>query len=66
MTKTRLIAVVGSGGDISQAIAQQAERMGELVAARGWVLLTGGKGGVMEAASRGAAEAGVTVIGILP
>jgi hypothetical protein len=36
------------------------------VAKRGGVLLTGGLGGVMEAASRGAKEGGGFVIGIIP
>jgi hypothetical protein len=38
-----------------------------MVAERGWVLLTGGRAtGVMDAASRGAREAGGLVIGVLP
>lgn len=43
-----------------------AEDVGRLVAQRGAILITGGLGGVMEAASKGANEAGGTVIGILP
>jgi uncharacterized protein (TIGR00725 family) len=47
-------------------VAGVAERVGRAVAGAGAVLLCGGLKGVMEAASRGAAEAGGTVIGLLP
>ena len=40
--------------------------MGRLLAQRGFVVLTGGLGGAMEAASRGAREAGGVTLGILP
>ncbi|MDX1618679.1 MAG: hypothetical protein R3224_07820, partial [Balneolaceae bacterium] len=46
---------------------ETARELGRLIASEGWVLLTGGRAsGVMDAASRGAAEAGGWVIGILP
>ena len=40
--------------------------VGRLVAERGGIVVCGGRGGVMEAAARGAAEAGGASIGILP
>jgi uncharacterized protein (TIGR00725 family) len=40
--------------------------VGAAIARAGAVLLTGGRGGVMAAASRGAARAGGVVVGILP
>ena len=43
-----------------------AEAVGELLARLGMTLVTGGRGGVMEAASRGAAAAGATTVGIVP
>ena len=43
-----------------------AERVGSLLAKRGAVVVTGGLGGVMEAACRGAKSAGGTTLGILP
>src|SRR5262245_47227050 len=43
-----------------------AEAVGGLLARLGLTLVTGGCGGVMEAASRGAASAGATVVGIVP
>lgn len=39
--------------------------MGRLIAENGWPLVTGGYGGVMEAASRGAAQAGGQAVGVL-
>lgn len=59
------IAVVGSGtatGDLYE----QAREVGYLVARRGGIVVCGGLSGVMEAAARGAREAGGTAIGILP
>lgn len=43
-----------------------AETVGRLLAESGAILVCGGRGGVMEAACRGAAEAGGFTIGILP
>ncbi len=44
---------------------QQAHRVGELLAAEGFTICTGGYLGVMEAASRGARENGGRVLGIV-
>jgi uncharacterized protein (TIGR00730 family) len=44
---------------------QQAHRAGELLAAAGYTICTGGYLGVMEGASRGAAEKGGRVLGIV-
>ena len=46
--------------------ADAAYRAGAEVARAGAVLVTGGLGGAMEAASRGASEAGGLVVGIIP
>jgi uncharacterized protein (TIGR00725 family) len=45
---------------------QSAEEIGRLVAGRGGVIVTGGRAGVMEAASKGAQQAGGLTIGFLP
>ncbi len=45
---------------------QAARDVGRLVAERGGVMITGGLGGVMEAASEGAQKAGGLTIGFLP
>ena len=50
----------------SDALAAQAHRVGELLAARGAIVLCGGGGGVMAAVSAGARRAGGLVVGVLP
>lgn len=61
------IGVVGPGGeDLSADLVVRAREVGRLLAAEGAVLLTGGLGGVMAAASRAAYEAGGTTVGLLP
>jgi len=62
---TVTIGVIG-GNTIDENTWQEAYNVGAGIAARGAYLVCGGLGGVMEAASRGASEAGGTVIGILP
>lgn len=65
--RAKQIAVIGSGRcEQDSELARLAEQVGEGVARADAVLVCGGLGGVMEAASRGAAEAGGTVLGILP
>src|ERR687885_2400660 len=59
------VAVVGSG-EASGDLYEKARTVGRLVAERGATVVCGGLSGVMEAAARGAAEAGGTAIGILP
>ena len=56
------IAVIGSGVEWTA----QAEEVGRLLAERGCVVVCGGLGEVMEAAARGAKDAGGTTLGILP
>lgn len=64
MTKP-IIAVIGAS-DAGDELTKIALDAGRLIAQNGWILVTGGLDGVMEAASKGAAEAGGTVVGILP
>ena len=59
------VGVVGESVSSARAV-RDAERVGRAIAAAGAVLFTGGRGGVMEAASRGASEAGGAVVGLLP
>lgn len=68
-SRRRIIAVIGNGRATPRAAAV-AEELGRLIVENGWRVLTGGLGGVMEAASHGARLAknyreGDTV-GILP
>ncbi|RJQ25159.1 MAG: TIGR00725 family protein [Peptococcaceae bacterium] len=59
------IGVIGSG-ECGIKIASLAEQVGREIARRGCALICGGRGGVMEAAARGAIEAGGLTVGILP
>jgi uncharacterized protein (TIGR00725 family) len=59
------VAVIGSAS-CSREVAARAEAVGREIALRGAVLVCGGRGGVMEAACRGAQAEGGTTIGILP
>ena len=59
------IAVIGAGSCDTRT-SEIAYEVGRLIAERGAILVTGGMTGVMEAASRGAHDAGGLVVGILP
>ena len=61
----RIISVIG-GSDSSSSNLDLAERVGAEIAKRGAILACGGLGGVMEAACRGAKNAGGQTLGILP
>jgi uncharacterized protein (TIGR00725 family) len=63
--KRRIIAVIG-GAEASEKYLRIAEEVGSLIAKRGAILITGGMGGIMTAASKGAKGADGLVIGILP
>jgi uncharacterized protein (TIGR00725 family) len=55
------------GGNLPDTVSlKNAERMGELIAKNGYILVNGGMKGVMEASARGAKSANGIVIGILP
>lgn len=63
--KSLQIGVIGAS-ECTEAVARNAEAVGEAVARRGAVLVCGGLGGVMEAAARGAKREGGATVGILP
>ena len=61
----RAVAVFGSSEPVpGDPIYEAARKVGELLARAGYRVATGGYGGVMEAASRGAREAGGGTIGV--
>lgn len=62
---TLVIGVVGSG-DHEKRHDPLAVEVGSLIARHGDVMVCGGLSGIMEAASRGAAQEGGIIIGILP
>ncbi|MBW4616125.1 MAG: TIGR00725 family protein [Desmonostoc vinosum HA7617-LM4] len=62
-----IIGVMGPGEKATVADLQHAYNLGKLIAAQGWMLLTGGRNvGVMDAASKGAKSSNGLTIGILP
>ena len=69
LTRPPYVAVIGDGdprGPDAHRILEWAEEVGQLLARGGAVVVTGGLGGVMRAASQGAVAAGGETIGILP
>ncbi|HVF30174.1 MAG TPA: hypothetical protein VNA22_04355 [Pyrinomonadaceae bacterium] len=67
MKSKTLIAVVGAARELAAANSN-ARELGELIAAEGWILITGGRNaGVMRAANEGAKQVeGSITVGILP
>lgn len=65
-----VIAVIGNAGEIDPELRRDAYRVGAAIIDRGFWLVTGGRDGVMAAASQGAREAegwvDGRVIGVLP
>ena len=62
----RYVAVVGPSEPHDPALLDLAERLGHLLGARGDVVVTGGLGGVMAAAARGAHDAAGLTLALLP
>jgi uncharacterized protein (TIGR00725 family) len=63
------VAVCGSDGDdvhLSSVALEVAEQVGRGIAQRGGVLVCGGRGGVMQAACKGAKEMKGITVGLLP
>ena len=64
MQNKPIIGVMGAS-ECARSVEELAEQVGRLIARRGAVLLSGGRGGVMAASARGAMEAGGLTVGIL-
>lgn len=65
MDETRYVSVIGASRATPE-LAAKAEELGELLAARGLVVVCGGRDGVMAAVARGVEKMGGVTIGILP
>ncbi|MBN2172017.1 MAG: TIGR00725 family protein [Candidatus Krumholzibacteriota bacterium] len=63
--RQKQVAIIGDA-DAGPAALVFAEELGRRIGGAGWALVSGGRQGVMEAASRGCREAGGLVLGILP
>jgi uncharacterized protein (TIGR00725 family) len=63
--RRKIIAVIG-GSQPDEKSLEIAEQVGSLIAKKNAILITGGLGGVMNAASKGAKASNGMVVGILP
>ena len=66
MSRPITVAVVGRRRDPPARDLALAEEVGCSIAHAGWVTVTGGRGGIMDAAQRGAHDAGGIVVAITP
>lgn len=66
MRKQKITISVIGGSSVGTKAEELAEKVGQLIAQLGCVLVCGGLGGAMEATARGAKKAGGLTIGILP
>lgn len=65
MERPKHVGVIGAG-ECSDRTYNMARHLGAEIGKKGWILVCGGLGGVMEAAARGCTEAGGVTVGILP
>jgi uncharacterized protein (TIGR00725 family) len=65
MERPKHVGVIGAG-ECPDKTYQLARNLGSEIGKKGWILVCGGLGGVMEAAARGCTEAGGMTVGILP
>ena len=63
---TTYVAIIGPGQRAAPDEVALAIEVGRLVAQRGWIVVTGGLGGVMAGAARGCEEVGGVSLGLLP
>jgi len=70
MARTIRLGIIGQSerpwDPLPKEVWQIAYKIGYLAAKQGWLLFSGGKNGVMEAASKGSKDAGGITVGILP
>ncbi|MHA1590433.1 MAG: TIGR00725 family protein [Candidatus Njordarchaeales archaeon] len=61
-----LVGIIGDSETDNYEELEFAEKLGEELAKRGYAIICGGRGGVMEAVAKGAKKYGGLTIGILP
>ena len=67
MAQKAIIGVMGPGENASPDENEMAYELGKEIARQGWITLTGGRSfGIMDAALKGASEAGGLTIGVVP
>ncbi len=66
MSQPPYVLVSGASQPRDPALVETATTAGRLLAERGWIVLTGGLGGVMAAAADGVSAAAGTAVAILP
>ena len=68
--RKRVISILGGNSNVSNHALELSEALGTAIVDNGWLLCTGGRSGVMEAASKGARKSekwnGTQIIGVLP
>lgn len=62
--RNKQVVVIGESD--TKEYLDEAYEIGKFIATNGHILISGGGGGIMEAASKGASENNGTVIGIIP
>ena len=61
-----LIGVIGDSETTNPKELEFAEKLGKALAKKGYVIISGGRGGIMEAVAKGAKKGGGITVGILP
>lgn len=65
MERTDYVGIIGAG-ECSDTVYGLAREVGYEIGKRGWMMVCGGLGGVMEGAAKGCREAGGLTVGLLP
>ena len=68
--RKHVVSILGGNSQVSDFALEQAHALGKAIIDEGWLLCTGGRAGIMEAASKGARASelwtGHQILGVLP
>ncbi len=68
--RRHIVSILGGNSQVSDSALKQAHALGKAIIDEGWLLCTGGRAGIMEAASKGARTSdlwtGHQILGVLP